>query len=153
MKAAIALLALLVPAAALAGTPGGAPDGAAVFVRCAACHTATGAGVPGVFPPLGADFRAQAAKKDGRRYLALVVMKGLTGPLTVGGTTYRGVMPAQAGLSPAEIAAVLNHVGTKIAKTGPAFKAFTSTEVTGYKAGATTLSGADVAKLHKDLGK
>ena len=27
-------------------------DGATVFKRCAACHLATGAGVPGAYPPL-----------------------------------------------------------------------------------------------------
>lgn len=150
LLAAMLVLGMLVPAMA---APAAAPDGAAVFARCAACHTPTGAGVPGVFPPLGADFRAQAAKKAGRRYLALAVMKGLTGPLTVGGTTYRGVMPAQAGLDSAAIAAALNHVGTKIARTGPAFKPFTAAEVAGYGARAGALSGADVAKLHKDLGK
>lgn len=140
---ALALLALLLPATALA-----APDGAALYTRCAACHTATGAGVPGSFPPLGADFRAQAAKPAGRRYLALAVMRGLTGPLTVEGKTYRNVMPAQGGLDDAAVAAVLNHVGTAIAKSGPAFKPFTATEVSGYKAGAGSMTGADVAKLH-----
>ncbi|MFK5004668.1 hypothetical protein ACI4AP_29160, partial [Klebsiella pneumoniae] len=64
-----------------------------------------------MFPPLNADFRAQAASPGGRRYLALAVLKGLMGPITIEGTTYRGVMPAQAGLDDAAIAAVLNHVG------------------------------------------
>lgn len=137
------LLAALLPTAAMA-----APDGKAIFTRCAACHTATGAGVPGAYPPLGADFRALAAKPEGRRYIALAVMKGLAGPLTVEGKSYRGVMPAQGGLDEASIAAVLNHVGTAIARTGPAFKPFTAAEVAGYKATAGSMTGADVARLH-----
>jgi len=141
---ALAILALLTPATALAA----GPDGAAIFTRCAACHTKTGAGVPGAYPPLGADFRALATKPDGRRYLALAVLKGLSGPLTVEGKTYRNVMPAQGGLDEAAVAAVLNHVGTAIARTGPAFKPFTPAEVAGYKAGAGSMTGADVARLH-----
>lgn len=137
------LLAVLVPAAAMA-----APDGKAIFTRCAACHTATGAGVPGAYPPLGVDFRALAAKPEGRRYLALAVMKGLAGPVTIEGKPYRGVMPAQGGLDEASVAAVLNHVGTAIAKTGPAFKPFSAAEIAGYKAKAGSMTGADVARLH-----
>ncbi|ABD26129.1 cytochrome c, class I [Novosphingobium aromaticivorans DSM 12444] len=141
---AAALLALALPADA-------APDGATVFARCAACHTRTGAGVPGAYPPLGADFRALAAKSAGRRYLALAVIKGLSGPITVEGKPYRGVMPAQV-LDDATTAAVLNHVGTQIAKTGPAFKPFTDKEVAGHRASGSGLSAADVAKLHAGVG-
>jgi mono/diheme cytochrome c family protein len=146
MRSLIAL-ALMVPTAALAG-----PEGATVFTRCAACHTATGAGVPGAYPPLGSDFRILAVKPEGRRYLALVVLKGLNGPLTVEGKIYRNVMPAQAGLDEAAVAAVLNHVGTAIATKGPKFKPFTSAEVTSYKSGSGSLTGGDVAKLHDLAG-
>lgn len=150
MRAASALVAMMALAAlslpAIAG-----PDGAAVFQRCAACHTRTGAGVPGAYPPLGADFRALAAKPAGRRYLALAILKGLSGPITVEGKPYRGVMPAQL-LDDAAAAAVLNHVGTQIARTGPAFKPFTEKEVAGLRATGTALSAADVAKLHEGAG-
>lgn len=128
-----------------------APDGAAVFQRCAACHTRTGAGVPGAFPPLGTDFRALAAKPAGRRYLVLAILRGLSGPIRVEGKPYRGVMPAQL-LDDAAAAAVLNHVGTQIARTGPAFKPFTEKEVAGHRATGTALSAADVAKLHEGAG-
>ena len=125
-----------------------APSGAQLYTRCAVCHGATGAGVPNAFPPLGADFRAQAATNAGRRYLALVVIKGVSGPLTIGGTTYRGAMPAQSGLDDAAVAAVLNHVGTQIAKTGPAFRAFTAAEVARARASGASLNSAGVAALH-----
>jgi len=139
---ALAILALL-PATAVA-----AQDGKTIFNRCAACHTATGAGVPGAYPPLRGEVRALAAKPAGRRYLVLAVVKGLSGPLTVEGKTYRNFMPAQGGLDNAAVAAVLNHVGTAIATSGPPFKPFTPAEVAGYKAGAGSMTGADVAKLH-----
>lgn len=141
-------LALLVTA----GAAQAAPDGATIYNRCAACHTRTGAGVPGAYPPLNADFRGLAAKPAGRRYLALAVIKGLNGPITVEGKAYRGMMPAQGGLNDADVAAVLNHVGTTIARTGPASKPFTEQEVAGYRAGGKTMSAADVAKLHQESG-
>ena len=125
-------------------------DGAGVYKRCAACHLATGAGVPGAFPPLRADIRALATKPDGRRYLVLVVSKGVSGPITVEGKAYRGVMPAQAGLNDAQIAAVLNHVLTTSAKGGTA-KPFTAAEVAQIKAGATGLTPAAIGKLNATL--
>lgn len=131
-----------------AAGPAPAPNGAQIYTRCAACHTATGRGVPGAYPPLGEDFRTQAASAPGRRYLALAVIKGLMGPLTVEGKTYRGVMPAQAGLDDAAVAAVLNHVGTGIARTGPAFRAFSAAEVAAARSSGAQLTAADVAKLH-----
>ncbi|MDE2562124.1 MAG: cytochrome c [Sphingomonadales bacterium] len=157
MPARLALaLSVAVAGLTLAATPvlagDAAPDGATVFHRCAACHTASGAGVPGAFPPLQSDFRALASGAAGRRYIALAVIKGLNGPITVEGKPYRGVMPAQSGLDDAAIAAVLNHVGTKIAKSGPPFRAFTAAEVAVARASGSTLSSADVSRLHEGAG-
>lgn len=146
----LAVLASLV-CAGLATPAAAAPDGSAVYGRCAACHTRTGAGVPGAFPPLATDFRNLAAKPEGRRYLALVVTRGVSGPITVDGKPYRGVMPAQA-LDDAAVAAVLNHVGTAIATSGPAFRPFTEAEVAGLRASGSALSGADVGRLHAGAG-
>lgn len=145
------LFSLLPAALLVASSAQAAPDGAMVYNRCAACHTKTGAGVPGAYPPLATDFRALAAKPAGRRYLALAVIRGLSGPITVEGKPYRGVMPAQT-LDDASVSAVLNHIGTQIAKTGPAFKPFTDKEVAGHRASGAALSAADVAKLHVGAG-
>ena len=89
---------------------GGAPsvDGAAIFsARCAACHQASGAGLPGVFPPLvGSNW------VNGRDTTVIqIVLHGIQGSLTVNGVKYNGAMPTfGAQLSDAEIAAVLTHV-------------------------------------------
>jgi mono/diheme cytochrome c family protein len=139
-------------AAAVTAAPPVASNGATLYARCAACHTATGKGVPGAYPPLAADFRAMAAKPAGRRYLVLTVTRGLNGPITVEGKPYRGTMPAQSGLDDAAVAAVLNHVGTNITKSGPAFRAFTAAEVGAARASGAKLSGADVARLHAAAG-
>jgi cbb3-type cytochrome c oxidase subunit III len=87
---------------------GSAADGAAIFAaRCAACHQATGTGLPGVFPPL-----AGSNWVNGRdTTLMQILLHGITGTLTVNGTSYNGAMPAfGTQLSDAEIAAVLTHV-------------------------------------------
>ena len=151
-------LLFLLPAALVAATLAAAtaaapvPNGAALYARCAACHTATGKGVPGTYPPLGIDFRKLATKSAGRRYLVLAVTRGVSGPITVEGKPYRSVMPAQAGMDDAAVAAVLNHIGSAIAKTGPAFRPFTAPEVATARATGTALSGSDVARLHAAVG-
>ena len=87
---------------------GAAVDGAAVYAsRCVACHQASGAGLPGVFPPL-AGSEWVAGKET---TLIALVLHGATGSLTVKGSTYNGAMPAfGAQLQDAELAAVLTHV-------------------------------------------
>lgn len=148
-----AVAALMLGLASVPGHAGPAPvDGAAVFTRCAACHTANGKGVPGTYPPLATDFRKMAAKPAGRRYIVLAVTRGLMGPLTVEGKPFRGVMPAQSGLDDASVAAVLNHVGTRIATSGPAFRPFTPAEIASARASGANMAPADVAKLHAAAG-
>ncbi len=100
-------------ALALACVPVGqvfaADDGAAVYARCAGCHKATGAGTPGLFPPL-AGHAAKLAEAD-RSYLIRVLLFGLKGKIVVEGKTYDGTMPAYASLlDDGEIAAVLNYI-------------------------------------------
>jgi mono/diheme cytochrome c family protein len=153
LVAAFALGAGTAAAFAAAALPvRAAPDGAALYARCAACHTKTGAGVPGAFPPLGPDVRAMATTEAGRRYLALVVTRGISGPIKVAGKPYAGVMPAQGTLDDASVAAVLNHVGTEIVKTGPDFKPFMEAEVAAHRASGAALSAQDVGKLHAAAG-
>ncbi len=149
MRLVLATLAVALTAA----TPALAADGAAVYKRCAACHLANGAGVPNAFPPLNSnDVRALVAKPEGRRYLASVVIKGVSGPLTVDGKTYRGVMPAQSGLDDADVAAVLNHVATGIAKAGAGFKPFTPGEVAAARTAAASLTSTAIGQMHREAG-
>ena len=107
------LSALEAPTAAATG---GAVDGAGVYsARCAACHQATGAGVPGAFPPLAASDWVKGADTA----LIDIVLHGVQGPLKVGGTSYSGQMPGlKAQLSDAEIAAVTSHIRTQWGNSG-----------------------------------
>jgi mono/diheme cytochrome c family protein len=85
-----------------------AVNGQAVFEsRCAACHQASGQGLPGAFPPLaGSEYVLGEEERVIR-----IVLHGLQGPVTVRGQTFNGAMPTWASvLSDAEIAAVLSYV-------------------------------------------
>lgn len=137
--------------AAAASAASAAVDGARVYQRCAACHLATGAGVPGAFPPLKADVRALAGMPAGRRYLSLAVIKGLSGPIDVEGKPYRGMMPAQAGLDDEAVAAVLTHVTGTVAGGGKAVKPFTAAEVKAARDSGGGLDAAAVAHLQPKL--
>ncbi len=143
---------LVILSLALSTSAVAASDGATVYKKCAACHLPTGAGVPGAFPPLGADFATLVKSTAGRRYIVLGVIKGIAGPITVGGKPYRGMMPAQAGLDDESIANVVNHVAVNIAKVGKGFVPLTVAEVAKIRASGAGLSAAAVAQLHASAG-
>lgn len=114
-----------------------AEHGATIYQRCAACHLPNGQGVPGAFPALAGRVSAAAANDAGRDYLVMTVVAGLMGEIEVDGRKIRGVMPAQAGLTDADIAAVLNHSIALPAPGAPSAKppkAFTAEEVAAVKA-------------------
>jgi mono/diheme cytochrome c family protein len=100
-----------------AGAAGGAVDGAQIYgAQCVACHQATGAGLPGVFPPLAAS--EWVTGKDS--LAANIVLHGITGKLTVKGSAYNGQMPAfKDKLSDAEVAAVLSHIRSQFGNSAP----------------------------------
>ncbi|WP_374581672.1 cytochrome c [Pseudoduganella sp.] len=90
------------------GAAGGAADGAQVYAaQCVACHQASGAGLPGVFPPLAGSEWVLGDEK----VAAAILLHGVTGKLTVKGSAYNGQMPAfKDKLGDAEIAAVLSYI-------------------------------------------
>jgi len=95
-----------------------ANDGAKLYQHCSACHLPDGAGIPGVFPPLRNRIGTIAADEHGRTYVVMVIIAGLMGPIEVDGMQYRGVMPAQP-ISDADVALVLNYLGTTLAPDEP----------------------------------
>jgi mono/diheme cytochrome c family protein len=83
-----------------------ANKGKGVYTKtCIACHQATGAGIPGAFPPLA---KSDYLNADVNRAIKQVI-KGSNGPITVNGKKYNTPMPAQA-LSDQQIADVLTYV-------------------------------------------
>ncbi len=85
---------------------------------CFACHMADGKGLPGAFPPLAASDYMLADRDRSIR----VVLKGMTGAVTVNGKKYDSAMPPQeAVLTDAQIADVLTYVYNTWGNTGDAF--------------------------------
>ncbi|MDO4880012.1 MAG: copper-containing nitrite reductase [Capnocytophaga sp.] len=81
-------------------------DGKAVYTRtCVACHQPQGQGLEGAFPPLA---KSDYLNADTDRAIE-VILKGLTGEVTVNGKTYNSAMPPQA-LSVQEVSDVLTYI-------------------------------------------
>ena len=125
------------PVPAAAGT---AVDGKAVFAaQCAACHQATGKGLPGVFPPLDGSEWVQGDA----RTVANILLHGINGKISVAGAEYNGAMPSFQQLSDAELAAVASHVRSTWSNKAPALSATlfeqerkASTRTTPFEGGA-----------------
>ena len=81
--------------------------GEAIFLaNCSACHQPSGVGLPGAFPPLaGSDFL-----QGDRKEVMSAALFGLSGPITVNGVEYNGVMPSLGHLPDEDLAAALTYV-------------------------------------------
>jgi mono/diheme cytochrome c family protein/glucose/arabinose dehydrogenase len=85
-------------------------QGKATYTKlCGVCHQPTGAGMPGLAPPL-----LDSPWALGEPDVAIrIVLNGVTGPITAGDVTWNvpgSIMPAQNNLSDEEIAGVLTYV-------------------------------------------
>lgn len=91
-------------------------DGKALYTACAACHQATGLGIPGAFPPLAESEWVNGPVEN----LIRIQLRGLMGPIKVKGADFNSMMPAQAQQSDEDIAAVLTYVRSNFGnKSGP----------------------------------
>lgn len=96
----------------IAGTPPVAPPqdpmvlGKEVFGACIQCHQEHGMGVAGTYPPLAG---SEYVVGDKRRLVA-ILLKGVSGELTVNGKIYNSQMPAWEIREDEEIAAVLTYI-------------------------------------------
>jgi mono/diheme cytochrome c family protein len=98
--------------------PAQADGGQLYTANCVACHQASGAGVPGVFPPL-AKSEWVDAKDPG--VMVRILLHGIHGPLTVEGQKYNGEMPHFGEkFSDEEIAALVTHVRSSFGNTASA---------------------------------
>ena len=64
--------------------------GKVLYNTCASCHTPSGMGVPGAFPPLAGSEWVNGPEEG----IIRILLHGLSGPVTVKGNTYNGNMPA-----------------------------------------------------------
>ena len=115
---------ILAAASAMLGAPAMAadspvryPDGAKVFAEsCAVCHGPTGQGQAGLAPPLTVNPGRYVTSADGRRQLAITVLYGMFGQITVAGQNFDFKMPDFGQLDDAGLASVLNFVAFDVAK-------------------------------------
>ena len=100
------------PKASLAGGPVAfepdAAKGEKLFLaNCAACHQATGLGVPGAFPPLVKSVWVTGSEDR----LVKAILAGLAGEIEVNGVKYNGNMPnIGAGLKDSQVAHIATYV-------------------------------------------
>lgn len=81
--------------------------GSALYKNCASCHGGGGAGVAGVFPPLGGSEWVEGSGV----VPALVIMHGVNGQINVAGSSYNGAMPPMAdGWSDYDVAALVYYI-------------------------------------------
>ncbi len=84
--------------------------------NCGACHQASGAGLPGVFPPLAGD--AVVVADDATEHIT-IVLHGKSGSV-IDGVAYASAMPGFAAqLSDEQIAQVVNHERTNWGNSAP----------------------------------
>ena len=116
MKNLILALALTASTAAFAqeDIKVSADRGKVVYMQtCMACHQITGMGIPGAFPPLA---KTESVTGDARRVVA-IVLKGISGAMTVDGKIYATGMPQPELTFPIlkddkNVADVINYVRT-----------------------------------------
>jgi len=146
--AALATHSLCAPALA-AETPA-YPQGAAAFqANCALCHGPAGAGIPSLAPPLSSYPARYAASPEGRRQLALTVLYGMIGDITVGEAHFNSQMPDFARLDYAPLSAIVNFVVFDLAHAPADVKPLTPQEIAAERAQA--MDGAAVREHRKSL--
>jgi mono/diheme cytochrome c family protein len=105
------------PGAAQAAELTPAERGKKIFsANCATCHQMTGLGVAGQYPPLA----GSEIVNGGSRLPAMIVLKGLTGPVTVKGQHFGSAVmqPWEKTLNDQKIADVLTFVRQEWGNTG-----------------------------------
>ncbi len=82
--------------------------GKEAYLICSACHQATGAGIPGAFPPIAKSNWVNSLSND---EFSKLILNGLQGEVEVNGTKYHGVMtPQKAIMDDQKIADVITYV-------------------------------------------
>ena len=74
---------------------------------CAACHQTTGAGQAGIYPPLANSEWVY----EGSERLAMIILNGIQGPITVDGKSYNSLMtPWKDALNDKQMAQVMTYI-------------------------------------------
>ena len=114
---------------------------------CAACHQTNGKGQAGVFPPLaGSEWVV-----GGSEQLAMTILNGIQGPITVAGASYNSLMaPWKDALNDKQMAQVMSYIRTswgnsELLKEGD--NGFVSEEMVAYARKTHDIPGLTVSNL------
>jgi mono/diheme cytochrome c family protein len=143
--------AILSSRASAADAPAAAyPLGAASFrANCVVCHGPGGAGLPGLAPPLLSYPARYATIAEGRRQLAMTVLYGMIGDITVEDKHYNFQMPDFARLDDATLAATLNYVLFDLGHASTDVKPITAGEIATER--AHPMDGAAVREHRRSV--
>jgi mono/diheme cytochrome c family protein len=121
-------------AARAADAPSSAQGAAAFQANCAVCHGPAGAGVPGLAPPITSYPARYARSPEGRRQLAMTLLYGMFGEISVGDAHFNAQMPDFARLDDATLSAVLNFVVFELAHAPAEIKPLSAEEIAAERA-------------------
>jgi mono/diheme cytochrome c family protein len=125
-------------------------EGAKGFqANCAVCHGPAGAGIPGLAPPLTSYPAHYAAGAEGRRQLAMTVLYGLFGDITVADRHYDFRMPEFSHLDDATLAEILNFVVFDLDHAPASVKPLTAADILAER--AKPIDGAAVREHRKSV--
>lgn len=120
---------------------------------CAACHQGNGAGQAGIYPPIaGSEWVTGGSER-----LAMIILNGIQGPITVAGSSYNQVMtPWKDALSDKQMAQVMSYirVGLNSPEANADGNGLVSEEMVAYARATHDIPGLTVADLEgfdKDL--
>jgi mono/diheme cytochrome c family protein len=126
------------------------PEGAASFqANCSVCHGAAGTGLPSLAPPLTSYPARYAATAEGRRQLAMTVLYGLFGQITVEDKHFDFKMPDFGRLDDSVLAATLNFVVFDLGHAPANVKPLSAAEIAAER--AQPLDGAAVREHRKSV--
>jgi len=105
------------------------------MANCAACHQVTGLGLPGAYPPLAGSEWATGPYER----IVRIVLGGLSGPITVKGSSFNSSMPSLGqSLRDVQLAAVLTYIRAEWGNIAPAVS---SEKVKEIRASVATRAG------------
>lgn len=88
-------------------------NGAKIYSKCIGCHQSSGMGDGANYPPLGGSEWVEGDTEA----IAMIILNGLQGEITVKGKTWNSTMAPMGPMSPTELASVMTYVRNSFGNT------------------------------------
>lgn len=118
------------------------------YATCQACHQSAGTGTPGLFPPLAHSPFVTGSEKR----LAAIMLKGVTGPITVNGATFNSQMQAwEPTMDDKKLATIATYIrGSFGNSAGPITEAQFAAARKEFAAKKTQMTEAEILAIPED---